>query len=424
MPSPLPLSGIRVLELAEGWAGPMTAMWLGDLGAEVLKIEAIQRYDHARGQVNESRALPSYPNKSPGARPYDVAGAYVQANRNKRDATIDLSRAKGIALFKELVAISDVVVTNMVTGVPEKMGIGYRDLAKVRPDLIMLISSGYGATGPYAKRVTMGGAMDGIAGFTWLRHYPDQTPDTATFSIHTDVVTGMNNSMAVQMALYHRNKTGKGQLIETSGVEASLHQIHVSLMDYALNERVRTAHGNGHEAMAPHGCYPCAGEDRWINITVWSEGQWRALCNMMGDPGWSREAQFATMAGRLKHQGALNSHMAKWTRGQEQMELMHRLQRAGVPAGAVYDQSQIGTDPHFAARGAFQRVTLTGYGDYPIPTSPWTMDGRHIGARLPPPMLAEHNGYVFGELLHLPSAAIEALRREEYIGERPVQKAI
>ncbi len=424
MPQQLPLSGIRVLELAEGWAGPMTAMWLGDLGAEVIKIEAIQRYDHARGQVNESRALPSYPGKSPGPRPYDVAGAYIQANRNKRDATIDLSRAKGIALFKRLVAISDVVVTNMVTGVPEKMGIGYRDLVKVRPDLIMLISSGYGASGPYARRVTMGGAMDGIAGFTWLRHYPDQTPDTASFSIHTDVVTGMNNSMAVQMALYHRNRTGRGQLIETSGVEASLHQIHVSLMDYAMNGQVRRALGNSHEVMAPHGCYPCAGEDRWINITVWSERQWQALCEVMGHPAWTREPQFATQTGRLEHREALNEGITEWTRTQEQMTLMHRLQAAGVPAGAVYDQSQVAQDPHYAARAAFQRVPLSGYGDYPIPTSPWTVDGAHVGARMPPPRLAEHNEYVFRELLHLPRAAIEGLRRDEYIGERPVQKAI
>lgn len=424
MAAPLPLEGIRVLELAEGWAGPMTAMWLGDLGAEVIKIEAIQRYDHARGQVNESRALPGYPNKSPGERPYDVAAAYIQANRNKLDATIDLSRARGVALFKELVAVSDMVVTNMVTGVPEKMGIGYGDLAKIRPDLIMLISSGYGASGPYARRVTMGGAMDGIAGFTWLRHYPGQTPDTATFSIHTDVVTGMNNAMAVQMALFHRNRTGRGQVIETSGVEASIHQIHVSLMDYALNGQVRTAHGNGHESLAPYGCYPCAGNDRWLTITVYSKGQWRALCNAMGNPAWSREARFATMAERVKHREALHERIGEWTKGQEQMELMHRLQRAGIPAGAVYDQSQVARDPHYAERGAFQRVTLKGYGEYPIPTSPWTIAGRHAGARRPPPRLAEHNDYVFRELLHLPRETIEGLRREEYIGERPVQKAI
>ncbi|MEE9284379.1 MAG: CoA transferase, partial [Dehalococcoidia bacterium] len=135
---PLPLAGVRVLEVAEGWAGPMSGMWLADLGAEVIKVEAIQRYDHARGPVVAPEGLSGYPNKKPGPRPYDVSAPYVQANRNKLAITIDLARPAGVALFKRLVAVSDVVVTNMVTGVPEKMGIGYRDLSKVRSDLIML----------------------------------------------------------------------------------------------------------------------------------------------------------------------------------------------------------------------------------------------------------------------------------------------
>jgi crotonobetainyl-CoA:carnitine CoA-transferase CaiB-like acyl-CoA transferase len=200
-PPALPLAGLRVLELAEGWAGPMTGMWLGDLGAEVIKVEAMQRFDHARGPVEVPDGLPSYPGSEAGTRPYDVNSAYVQANRNKLGITIDLSRPQGVVLFKRLVAISDVVLTNMVTGVPEKMGIGYEDLREVRPDLIMLTCSGYGASGPYATRVTMGGAMDGIAGYTWLRHYPDQKPDTVNYSMHTDVVTGQCNAMAVLMAM-------------------------------------------------------------------------------------------------------------------------------------------------------------------------------------------------------------------------------
>ena len=240
---PLPLSGVRVLELAEGWAGPQTGMWLGDMGAEVIKVEAMQRFDHARGPVSPPDGLASYPNKTGGPRPYDVNAPYVQGNRNKLSITIDLARPKGVGIFKRLVPLADVVFTNMVTGVPEKMGIGYEVLSKLRSDLIMLMISGYGTSGPYARRVTMGGAMDGIAGYTWLRHYPDQTPDTVNYSMHTDVVTGQNNAMAVLMALYQRNRTGEGQLIESSGVEASLHQIHGSLMDYAMNGRIQTSRG-------------------------------------------------------------------------------------------------------------------------------------------------------------------------------------
>src|SRR5262245_16086452 len=274
----LPLAGVRVLELAEGWAGPMTGMWLADLGAEVIKVEAVQRFDHARGPIEVPEGLPGYPGRRSGPRPYDVATPYVTANRNKLDVTLDLSRPRGVALFKRLVALSDVVATNMVTGVPEKMGIGYAELVKARPDLVMLTCSGYGASGPYARRVTMGGAMDGIAGYTGLRHYPDRTPDTVNYSTHTDVVTGLSNALAILLALHHRARTGEGQWVEVSGVEASLHHVPEALVDFALNGRTRSSRGNQHPSLAPHGVYPCAGTDRWIALAARSDREWRALC--------------------------------------------------------------------------------------------------------------------------------------------------
>ncbi|MEE9285994.1 MAG: CoA transferase, partial [Dehalococcoidia bacterium] len=386
-------------------------------------VEAIQRYDHARGPIVAPEGLTGYPNGQGGPRPYDVMSAYVQANRNKLAITIDLARPAGVALFKRLVAVSDVVVTNMVTGVPERMGIAYPDLVQVRSDLIMLISSGYGATGPYARRVTMGGAMDGIAGYTWLRHYADQTPDTVTYSMHTDVVTSLNNSLSVLMAIYRRARTGRGQLIETSGVEASLHQVHGALMDYAMNGRVRTAIGNDHPFLAPHGCYPCRGEDRWITIVVYSEEQWRALCRAMGRPAWSRDPRFSTQAGRWANRQELNERMGPWTRRHDCVELMHRLQKAGVPAGAVYDQADMAQDPHWKARGAYQTVTLADGKAYPLPTPPWTMDGQRLGVRRAPPAFAQDNRYVLGEVLGLGDDEMARLAAEQYIGDEPLGAA-
>jgi benzylsuccinate CoA-transferase BbsF subunit len=416
-----------VLELAEGWAGPMGCMWLADLGAEVIKVEAIQRYDHTRGPVAPPEGLTSYPGKKPGKRPWDVNAPYVQGNRGKRSATIDLSRPEGVELFKRLVVTTDVVFTNMVTGVPEKMGIGYEVLRRVRPDLIMLLSSGYGASGPYARRVTMGGAMDGIAGYSWLRHYPDQTPDTITYSMHTDIVTGMTNSMAVLMAIHHRRRTGKGVLIETSGVEASIHHIHGALMDYALNGRVRTSVGDDHPWMAPHGCYPCQGNDRWITIAVWNDVQWQALRRVMGDPStgsgqapaWAQDARFDSPASRWAHRDELNERLAEWTRAQEHIELMHRLQRAGVPAGAVYDQRENTQDPHWKARGVYQQARL-GDGDYAIATSPWIVDGKRLGVGHVPPAFAQHNPYVFAGLLGLGDRELASLHERQLIGEEPL----
>ena len=417
----LPLAGIRVLELAEGWAGPMTGMWLGDLGAEVIKLEAVQRFDHARGAVDVHPSLASfYPRRDPGPRPWDVNSGYVQANRNKLGMTLDLSRPKGVELFKRLVAVSDVVVTNMVTGVPEKMGIGYDVLSKIRPDLVMLSCSGFGLTGPYAKRVTMGGAMDGIAGYGALRHYPDQAPDTVNYSTHTDVVTGMTNAVAILAALVQRERTGKGQQVEVSGVEASLHHIPEALMDYAIQGRIRTAAGNDHPLMAPHGVYRCAGEDRWIAISVYRDAQWSALRAALGNPEWARDERFDSRDGRRFQRLELDRRIADWTRPQDPIALMERLQALGIPAAAVHDAADHARDPHFAARGFHQPTELPGYGTFPLPTSPWILDGKRLGVRMPPPRLGEHDAMIYSRLLGLTETEIEELRREDYLGSVPL----
>ncbi len=419
--SPLPLAGIRVLELAEGWAGPMTGMWLGDLGAEVIKLEAVQRFDHARGPVDVPPSLASfYPWREPGPRPYDVNSGYVQANRNKLGMTLDLSRAKGVELFKRLVAVSDVVVTNMVTGVPEKMGIGYEVLSKIRPDLIMLSCSGFGLTGPYAKRVTMGGAMDGIAGYGALRHYPDAAPDTVNYSTHTDVVTGMTNAVAILAAIAQRQRTGKGQQVEVSGVEASLHHVPEALMDWALNGRVRRAAGNDHPLMAPHGVYRCAGDDRWIAISVYCDAQWRALRDAMGDPEWAHDTRFDGRTSRRSHRGELDARLGEWTRAHDPIALMEALQRRRIPAAAVHDAADHARDPHWRARGFHQPTQLEGYGTFPLPTSPWILDGERLGVRLPPPRLGEHDAAIYSGMLGLSDTEIAELRRENYLGEVPL----
>jgi crotonobetainyl-CoA:carnitine CoA-transferase CaiB-like acyl-CoA transferase len=419
-PAALPLEGMRVLELAEGWAGPMTGMWLADLGAEVIKVEAVQRFDHARGPIEVPEGLSSYPGRRSGPRPYDVATAYVTANRNKLDVTLDLSRPRGVELFKRLVALSDVVATNMVTGVPEKMGIGYAELRAVRPDLVMLTCSGYGATGPYARRVTMGGAMDGIAGYGWLRHYPDRTPDTVNYSTHTDVVTGLSNALAILLALHHRARTGEGQWVEVAGVEASLAHIPESLVDFALNGRVRTSRGNQHPELSPHGVYPCAGTDRWIALAVRDERDWRALCARAGEPGWAGDPRFADAAGRVRHRAELDAQIASWTRTRDPIALMHALQRDRVPAAAVHDARDHAVDPHWQARGVYQRTELPGHGTYPLPTSPWIIDGKRLGVRRHPPALGEHNRAVLGGLLGLSDAELAELAADHYIGDEPL----
>ena len=416
----LPLAGLRVLELAEGWAGPMSGMWLADLGAEVIKVEAIQRFDHARGGVAPPGGMPFYPDRRPGDRAYDVNSAYMQANLNKKGLTLDLSRPRGVELFKSLVAESDVVLTNMVTGVPEKMGIGFEVLSKIRPDLVMLTCSGYGATGPYAQRVTMGGAMDGIAGYSERRLLPGQSPEALNYSMHTDVVTGMNNAVALLMALFQRRRTGVGQRVEVSGVECCLHQIPEALMDYALNGRVLAPLGNGHRQLAPHGVYPCAGEDRWIAITICSQAQWRALCDVMGDPDWARAAEYASMAERVARRAELDEALARWSRRHEAHSLMGELQAAGVPAGVVQDAKEHAEDAHWQARDFYAPRNVRDRGRFPLPSSPWSFDGGRASVRRLSPRLGEHNRELLSGLLGLSDREIAELETERVVGDAPL----
>jgi benzylsuccinate CoA-transferase BbsF subunit len=230
--------------------------------------------------------------------------------------------------------------------------------------------------------------------------------------------------MAVLMAISQKLRTGAGQRVETSGVETCLHHIPHALMDYAINGHVQDARGNTHPDMAPHGVYPCAGEDRWIALTVATETQWRALCTAMGDPGWARDARFADARARIEQRGELDRQVAAWTRTRDHLELMGELQERHIPAAAVHDAAEHALDPHWQARGMYQPTELPGYGVYPLLASPWIVDGRRLGVYLPPPPLGAHNRQVLGGLLGLSDAELAELARQELIGDAPKPHAL
>ncbi|MBI3954114.1 MAG: CoA transferase [Chloroflexi bacterium] len=420
----LPLEGIRVLELAEGWAGPWSPTLLADLGAEVIKIEAIQRLDNTRGPAQPPPGTPSYPNKSPGPRPWNICLTFIVCSRNKLSATLDLSRPLGLTLFKELVRLSDVVCTNMVTGVPEKLGISYARLREVKPDIVMLASCGFGATGPYATHVSMGGSMDAAAGHLWLRNYPDADPTEVSHSTHLDSVNSVTGAFAVLTALFRLRKVGKGQFIDTSGCETFMPHVGEAIMDYTMNGQVHQPMGNAHSAMAPHGCYRCAGEDRWVAISVATEKEWRALCQAMGRPALAADPRFADRESRCRNRAELDRLVESWTREIDHYEAMRRLEEVGVPAGAVLDNSEVYRDPHFSTRGFFQPVEHPDMGTYPLPGVIWKMTRTPGSIRLRPPTLGEHNEYVFKGLLSLSDSRYAQLDREQYIGTVPLVRPL
>ncbi|HJX14069.1 MAG TPA: CoA transferase [Dehalococcoidales bacterium] len=407
------LDGIRVLDLTMVYAGPVCTRILADLGAEVIKVESVPRADvFTRANV--------YPENEPGEKPWDNGGFFHTLNAGKRGISLNLGTEKGRELFVRIVGISDVVIENFSPRVMDNWGLGYEELKKIKPDIIMASISGLGNYGPLRDYYMYVPGMEGMSGLTDNTGYPDGEPLLSGHA-YGDWVTGATAAAALMTALYYRMVTGQGQYVDISGREAVACHLGEIIMDYTLNGRDRTRAGNRHISMAPHGCYRCQGEDSWVTIAVENEEQWRQFCRAIGSPAWTQDARFADAPGRRKNQDDLDRRVEEWTGQRGHIEVMRILQEAGVPAGAVLNMKEVNLNPHLVERGFFQVIDHgEGTGRRPIarlvPARFGGMDG------LPPgraPRFGQDNEYVFGSLLGLSAEEIEALARENVAGSRP-----
>lgn len=417
---PLPLEGVRVLDFSHVWAGPFCARLLGDMGAEVIKVEPISRYDPERGPARLEPGARGriYPDGDPGQRPYNRAGRFNVYNRSKLGLTLDLRTQEGRALVRELVSISDVIVENFSVGVMKRLGLDYDDCRQLRPDIIYISMPGFGRTGPEAGYVAYGLTQEAMAGLSSITGYPGEVPlDTGVF--YGDPTCGVFGAVAAVAALWHRQRTGQGQLVDLSQREAFASTLPELVFEYAMNDRVLASTGNRHPGMAPHGCYRCKGEDAWIAITVTSDQEFAALARAMGHPEWASDPRFATLAARKGHEDELDRLVQGWTEQRDPCEAMHVLQAAGVPAGAVLTNQQLLADPHFQARGFFETVAHRDAGTHAYPGMPWKLSGTPVHVRLPAPCLGQHNDYVLGEVLGLAPPELERLAEKGVIGTGP-----
>ena len=423
---PLPLEGIRIVANAYTWAGPYAMMMLADMGAEVIRVESTQRWQfNTRGMM----ARPpdsiletmgsfgaAYPDRVSGARPWNRHAMFNSHARNKKSFTVDVTKPRGAELFKRLVAQSDVVMENGTTGMMDKFGIGYEDLRKVRPDLVMISASGTGAVGPYAGHRCFGGQMEDLAGFTWLRGYPGGDWAEIPMTNHSDAAGGAGIAMAVLMALHHRDRTGRGQWVDMAQTENLVCQLGEAVMDYTMNGRSRQTIGVRHPWMAPHGVYACGPPDTWVTIAVETDEQWDALVGAMGSPEWTRDPLFATSLGRWKNQDPLDEHIGAWTKRHVAVEVMTMLQSVGVPAGQVKEDSELYGDVHLWSRGFFQMVTQAETGSHWHPVRMWQFSETPQVVRTPPVRMGEHNEYVYKEILGVTDREYGELEAEGHIG--------
>ena len=414
-----PLSGIRALELAEIWAGPFCGSLLGDLGAEVIKVEAIQRI--ARGSINPSPGDSSYPDGEPGERPWNRNANFNALSRNKLGITLDLTTRAGAEMFRELANVSDVVFTNYAFGVMDRFGLGYDDLRKVKPDIIALFTPGYGNTGPYRGFRSMGMVIDAISGHTALRGYPDLDLSRNSLVHHPDAVAGATAAFAICVALHNRARTGRGQFIDLSQAESFMPHLGEVILEHGLTGRARQRRGNRHPAMAPHGAYRCAGDDQWVAISVTSDEEWRGMCHAMQMPQLARNPRFTTLPARLRNQDELDDLIGRWTRRLDRYQVTRILQEHDIAAGPVLDcGGDAYDDPHLQERGYFQAVEHPDAGTHLMSGPIWRMRNRPEVRHDPAPGLGQHNAQVLGDLLGLSEDRLDMLDLARVIGSVPL----
>lgn len=413
----LPLTGIRVIDLTEVWAGPMGNSLLGDLGAEVIKVESYPRSPMTRPPTvpPNRRGFPETPRAY--ERPWDASASHNSANRNKKGIALNLRTTGGMIAFQELVRASDVLVEGYSAGTMARLGIHYGALRAERPDLVMVSMPGWGSDGPYRRYVTLGSGLDAWTGHWALRQYLDADASEVMPVFHSDATAALMVVFSVVSALRYRGETGKGQWIDLSQAETFLPHLSRPIMDYMMNGRIATSVGNRSRTRAPQGVYPCKGEDRWVAISVRGDADWEALCKVLGHEELVNDPRFEDVLGRLRHQDELDAVIGQWTVQRDRYEAMYTLQRAGVPAGAIRDEGEIVGDPHLTERGYFQRV------DHPVaglryhPGQLWRFGGLRVEPHEHANLLGQHNRTVLGDLLGRSPGAIDALQAQGVIGD-------
>ncbi len=405
----LPLAGVRVLDLSKVWAGPYATRLLADTGAEVIKVEAPGAWDMIR-------SLTLLPHDT--ERGYNRSAYFNHTNRNQYGCVIDFSHPKGHELALRLVALSDVVIENHRADVLERLDLTYETMRTARSDIILVSMPSHGLSGPDAHHIAYGTHIEQLAGLVSLNGYPDGPPQRSAIS-YGDPMAGTVAAAATIAALLHRRWTGQGQHIEVAQWEAFLSMLGEAFLEYSMTGREPPRRGNSHSSMAPHGVYRCQGDDSWVAIAVGSDAEFASLCRVIGRPELAQDGRFADVVSRHRHQDELDEIISAWTRERGHREVAAELQAASVPASPVLTIPELVADPHLAERGFFEEVAHREAGTWTMDGPAWRFDRTPAHIRLPAPCFAEHNDYVFRDLLGLSKQEVAELEREGVTAREP-----
>jgi len=399
----LPFTGLKVIDMSWSGAAVFIMNYLSHYGATIVRVESLRQPDPIRRVYTYTDVT----NDSPNALARSAYFAFTHP-APKYGMTLDLKNPQALKVFRKLVAWADVVGESFPTGVMERFGLGYEELKKIKPDIIMMRSCGYGHSGPLAKAAGFGMTLAAYAMMYSLAGWPDRGPVPIS-SYYSDQLSPLLCILGLVSALDYRRRTGKGQCLDQSQIESSLNYLAPLILDYSANKRDITLTGNKCAYAAPHGVYRCQGEERWVAIEVFTDTEWVSLCQVMGNPPWAEEERFQTVLHRVKNSDELDRLVESWTINYTPVEVMEKLQKAGVGAGVVANAQDIVEDKQLQHYHYFREVEhpFMGKISYAHPPA-FKLSGAEaqVGRAT---ILGEHNEYVCKEILGLSNEAYQKL---------------
>jgi benzylsuccinate CoA-transferase BbsF subunit len=398
------LDGIKVVDFSWGIVGPVITKYLADQGAKVVCIESPDRPPVVR-------TTGPFTDKTSGV---NRSGYFAFFNANKCSVGINLGHPKGTEVAKKLVSWADIVVESFTPGVMERFGLGYDNLRLIKPDIIMLRTTAAGQNGPHAQMRGLGFQLVGMSGFITITGWPDRDP-VAPFGAYTDLIAPRFGAIALLDRLVHRRKTGEGALIDLSQVESGTYFLEPLIIDSVVNKREFLRKGNACEYAAPHGVYPTQKKDEWCAIAVYSDQEWKNLCEAIGHLDWMSNPKFLSFKDRKRNEVELNKYLAEWTAKYFALDVMELMQAKGIRCGVVQNPRNLLYDSQLLHRDYFWFFEHPEMGTTLHLGQPFVLSKVQPLKRSAAPCLGEHTFHICKDFLNFSDEEIAALMAEEAI---------
>ncbi len=413
----LPLEGIRVIDSTYVFAGPYAGGLMSDLGAEVIKIEG-------PGRPDLTRTAGLLPDDCAGGDPWNRRSTYNVLNRGKKSLVVDLARKEGREILIDLIKVSDVMVENFTPRVMRGWGLDYPNMKAINPNIVLVSNTGYGYGGRFSAYPAQARTMEGTQGLAAVTGYCGGEPSKAGQS-YVDFLAAWSCIIAVLLGLRYRRRCGRGLWADVGMYQLGCYNLGEYILDWVANGAPGERIGDRHRQFAPQGCYRCAGNDAWCTLSVRDDHDWVALCGVIGRPELARAERYASEPARRANHDEIDGIISHWARNVPKIEVMERLQAAGVPAGAVLDGRDLHFDPQLKARGLLEMMHFPSEREMgsrrQILGRPWRFSHMSVHVRSPAPMFGQHNREVLRDILGYDESHYRAIENAGIVAKKPLK---